>query len=79
MYFKRNKLGLIGVAAVVTLTGCAQQEQPDQTQQSQEVSMEEESKEVQSSVEDKKEPVDDTVVIAPANASIFHDGRFEGW
>lgn len=54
MYFKRNKLGLIGVAAVVTLTGCAQQEQPDQTQQSQEVSMEEESKEVQSSVEDKK-------------------------
>lgn len=79
MYFKRNKLGLIGVAAVVTLTGCAQQEQPDQTQQSQEVSMEEESKEVQSSVEDKKEPVDDTVVIDPANASIFHDGRFEGW
>lgn len=41
--------------------------------------MEEESKEVQSSVEDKKEPVDDTVVIDPANASTFHDGRFEGW
>ena len=79
MHFQRNKLGLIGVAAVVTLTGCAQQDQPDQTQQSQEVSMEEESKEVQSSVEDKKEPVDDTVVIDPANASTFHDGRFEGW
>ena len=79
MYFK--KITLMGAAAVVALTGCAQKAEADWQTQTQEDSnsMEEQTQELQSATEIEKEAVDDTVVIDLANASTFHAGKFEGW
>ena len=79
MYFK--KITLMGAAAVVALTGCAQKAEADWQTQTQEDSnsMEEQTQELQSATEIEKEAVDDTVVIDLANASTFHAGKFGGW
>lgn len=78
LHWQRKELILLGIAAAVTLTGCAQNEQGNPSEQTQEAGMEE-KQEVQVSEESGKEAVDATVVIDPANASTFHAGKFEGW
>ena len=78
LHWQRKELILLGVAAAVTLTGCAQNEQGNPSEQTQEAGMEE-KQEVQVSEESGKEAVDATVVIDPANASTFHAGKFVGW
>ena len=54
LHWQRKELILLGIAAAVTLTGCAQNEQGNPSEQTQEAGMEE-KQEVQVSEESGKE------------------------